>query len=110
MVIQPAKRREEQGVDRSHIRPRSDRLRETLARWWRPDSTAAMRLSLSRAPSVVPETPATLATWLAAFPALLHCARVGRVLVLTAGAISPEHNLLDVVLCADLVLPEREQS
>ena len=38
--------------------------------------------------------------------ALLHRARVGRVLVLTAGA----HNLLDVVLCADLVLPEREQS
>jgi len=42
--------------------------------------------------------------------ALLHRARVGRVLVLTAGAISPEHNLLDVVFCVDLVLPEREQS
>jgi hypothetical protein len=68
-----------------------------------------MRLSLSRVPSVVPETPAILATWLAAFR-LLHRARVGRVLVLTAGAISPEHNLLDVVLCADLGLPKREQS
>ena len=108
MVIQPAKRREGHGVDRSHIWPRSDRLRETLARWWRLDSTAAMRLSLSRAPSVVRETPATLATWLAAFRPCFTAPV--RVLLLTGGAISPEHNLLDVVLCADLVLPEREQS
>ena len=31
------------------------------------NSTAAMRLSLSMVPSLVPETPAILATWLAAF-------------------------------------------
>ena len=68
-----------------------------------------MRLSLSWAPSVAPETsdPRDL---VGRVSALLHRARVGRVLVLTAGAISPEHNLLDVLLYADLVLPEREQS